>query len=91
MCNETVLGVVDQQRRMHVYFILMGLDASRHPETRNACSRPGVCAALTHAEPPLPSPDKAHIPPDLVVKGYHHSAKASGGEDLEVEHPVVYR
>ena len=50
MPGATVLGVVDQQRRMHVYFILMGLDASGHPETRNAYSRPGGYAARTHDE-----------------------------------------
>ena len=40
---------------------------------------------------PRAKTQRFQIPPDLVVKGYHHSAQASGGEDLEVEHPVVYR
>src|SRR5262249_31145750 len=30
-----------------------------------------------------------HIPPDLVVRGIPHSAKPSGGEELDVEKPVM--
>src|SRR5215470_3038075 len=32
-----------------------------------------------------------HIPPNYVVRGIPHSAKPSGGEDLEVEEPVTCR
>ena len=31
----TELGEVDQQRRMHAHFLLMWLDTSGHPATRN--------------------------------------------------------
>jgi hypothetical protein len=44
------LGEVDQQRRMHAHFILMWLDTSGHPATRNARSRRGGSAARTHDE-----------------------------------------
>ena len=37
----TALGEVDQQRRMHAHFLLMWLDTSGHPATRNARSRRG--------------------------------------------------
>jgi hypothetical protein len=48
--SVTVLGEMDQQRRMHIHCILVWLYASGHTETRNARSRRDVCDALTHDE-----------------------------------------
>src|SRR4029434_5913739 len=51
---------------------------------------PGPCTSGSRDFTPSRS-SKNHIPPHYVVEDAHRSAKASRGEDLEVQEPVVCR
>src|SRR5215475_3779362 len=60
------------------------LESSRHIQWQGQWRRvDAVAAALRHEHP-----ESFQIPSDYVVEGFIYSAKASRGENLQVEHPI---